>query len=144
MISGQLALIIAALFAGASLYVSVAEQPARRMLDDRAALAQWRPAYKRGFAIQAPLAIVGFVFGFMAWRQTGESHWLIGAAILIANWPYTMIAMLRLNKQLLAIEPAAADADSSALLRKWGNLHAVRTALGFAALTVFLQASLAG
>lgn len=143
MIYGQLALVIAAMFAGAALYVNVAEQPARLMLDDRALLAQWKPAYRRGAAMQAPLAVAGFVAGLLAWRQTGETRWLVGAALLIANWPYTLAVIMPTNRRLLATDDAQADAQSRVLLQRWARLHAVRTALGCAATALFLWASLA-
>jgi hypothetical protein len=142
MLAGQLALIVAALFAGAAVYVSVAEQPARLSLDDRALLTQWKPAYKRGTAMQAPLAIIGFLLGLAAWWQTGHLAWLLGAAILIANWPYTLLGIMPTNKILMATEPASADPGSRTLIEKWAALHAGRTALGFAATLIFLWASM--
>jgi hypothetical protein len=142
MIAGQLALIIAALFAGAATYVNVAEQPARLGLDDRSLLTEWKSAYKRGFAMQAPLAIIGFLLSMVAWWQTGHWAWLLGAATLVANWPYTLLGIMPTNERLMATEPARAGADSRALIEKWATLHAGRTALGFAATLILLWASI--
>ena len=142
MLAGQLALIVAAVLAGAALYVNFAEQPARLMLDDAALLREWQPSYKRGFAMQAPLAIVGFLLGTLAWWQTGGWLWLLGAALMIGNWPYTLLGIMPTNNRLMAADAAAAGSETRKLIETWAGLHAVRTALGFAATLAFLWASL--
>lgn len=141
MLAGQLALVVAALFAGAAFYVGFAEQPARLNLDDRSLLTEWKPSYKRGFAMQAPMAIVGFLLGILAWWQTGRWLWLIGAAVLVANWPYTLLVIMPTNNKLMATEPANAGPETRALIETWARLHAGRTMLGVAATLIFLWAS---
>src|SRR5215470_3035478 len=142
MIFGQLALITAALFAGAAIYVNVAEQPSRLQLDDRALLTEWKPAYKRGFAMQAPLAVIGFLFGALAAWQTANWWWLLGAIVLLANWPFTIFAIMSTNNELMAMDPGAATSQVRRLIETWGYLHAVRSALGATATLIFLLASL--
>jgi hypothetical protein len=132
--------VIAVFFTGAAFYVSFAEQPARLQLDDRALLAQWKPAYKRGVAMQAPLAIIGFVLGVAAWRLTGKLGFLIGATLLVANWPWTTFGIMPTNKALMATEPDEAGPRSRALIVKWNRLHSVRTALGCLGTLTFLLA----
>ena len=140
MLVGHLALIVAALFSGAAFYINIAEQPARLGLDDQSLLSEWKSSYKRGFAMQAPLAIAGCLFGLSAWWQVKELGFLIGAIAMIANWPWTILGIMPTNNALLATEVAAAGPKSRALVVKWGRLHAVRTVLGVVATVVFFRA----
>jgi hypothetical protein len=140
MVLGLLALISAAIFTGVALYVNVAEQPARLSLDDRALLAQWKPSYKRGAAMQAPLALVGCLLGLIAWSQTSHPGFLIGAVAILAPWPWTLMAIKPTNDALLATEPEQAGPQTRALIVHWGALHGVRTALGALATVAFLWA----
>jgi len=140
MLFGHLALVVAALFTGAAFYINFAEQPARLGLDDKALLAEWKPAYKRGFAMQALLAVIGFVFGIAAALVQGDWRWAIGAVVLVANWPFTLVAIMPTNNLLMRTEPRNAGPTSRALIEKWGRLHAVRTGLGAVAALVFLWA----
>jgi hypothetical protein len=135
---GHLALVVAALFTGAALYVNVAEQPARLELSAQALLQQWRPSYRRATVMQAPLALLGFILGVATWWPTADWRWFVGAILMLANWPYTLLVIMPTNNMLLTLDPESGDAY--ALVGRWGWLHAGRTALGVLATVLFLWA----
>lgn len=140
MFVGSLALVVAALFSGAAIYVNFAEQPARLKLDDHSLLAEWKPAYKRGFVMQAPLAVAACLLGLGAWWITGQLAFVIGAFLMISNVAWTLFGIMPTNKTLMQMELAAAGPQSRALIIKWNALHAVRSVLGMLATVAFLIA----
>jgi uncharacterized membrane protein len=140
MLIGHLALVVAGLFTGAAVYVNFAEQPARLGLKDRPLLAEWKTAYKRGAIMQASLAMAGFILGALAWWQAGKPAFIIGALLMLAPWPWTLLIIKPINDTLMATDPAKADAESRALIVKWDRLHLVRTALGALGTIAFLYA----
>jgi len=134
------ALVFATLFAGAALYISLVEHPARLALADGPSLAQWQPSYKRALPIQSGLAIAGGVAGLVAGYLAADWRWFAGSALLLANWPFTLAIIFPVNKRLMAMREADAGAESRALLVQWGKLHNVRSALGAATTLVFAWA----
>ena len=133
-----LALVTAALFTGAAVYVSFAEHPARLTLDDRNALAQWKPAYERGAIMQAGLALVSGVAGIAAWyRWMSVWPWLVGGLLMLANIAWTFAAIWQTNTRLKATPLDQAGPETRALLVKWGQLHLGRSALGVLATAFF-------
>ena len=123
----------AALFAGAALYINVAEHPARMGLETGVAAKQWASSYKRATWLQAPLALLGFVAGATAWFLGASIVWLVAAVLIGAVVPFTFIAITRTNKKLLAPHRDLASPETRALLEAWGKLHAVRTSLSLVA-----------
>jgi uncharacterized membrane protein len=81
---------------------------------------------------------VGFLSALVAWRLRSDARWLIGGGVLVSVIPFTALAILPTNRQLL--DPATAnDLDlAEKLLNRWGRLHAVRSVLSLASLLIFL------
>jgi len=132
-----IALVCAALFTGAAGYITLVEHPARLTLGDAPLLAQWQPSYGRALPIQSGLAIVGGVAGISAWYPSGNLLWAFGSLVLLANWPFTLLAIMPTNRQLKAVRPDEAGPMTRVLLLSWGKLHNVRSVLGAASTVVF-------
>ncbi|TMG65210.1 MAG: DUF1772 domain-containing protein, partial [Chloroflexi bacterium] len=62
--------------------------------------------------------------------------------LIFAVIPFTLVVIMPTNKLLLDPTRDRASAETRALLKKWGRLHAVRSLLSFLASSIFLIALL--
>jgi uncharacterized membrane protein len=126
------------LFAGAAIYVSVVEHPARVGRGTEVAMREFGPSYHRGAIMQASLAVAGCMAGLVAgWLQRDWTT--VSAALLLGSLvPFTLIAILPTNKRLLDPTLNPHDLEAERLLARWGRLHAVRTIASTVAFALFL------
>jgi hypothetical protein len=138
MIPEFVATLAAGTFFGAAVYINVAEQPARLSCGGATAVAQWRPSYRRGTLMQAPLALVGSLAAPVAWWLHRDVRWVVGGSLLFLVVPFTFVVIFPTNRRLQSPGLDLASEEAVRLLRRWGWLHAVRSALGGFSFAVFL------
>ena len=138
LVAETIALVTSALFAGAAVYVSLVEHPARERCGPAIALAEFAPSYRRGAIMQGGLALVGALAGIMRWAIAGGTGWLAGGLLLAAIIAYTLIVIMPTNRRLHDPTLGSRPGDAVALLCRWGRLHSVRTVAGCVAFGVLL------
>jgi anthrone oxygenase-like protein len=135
-----IAVLSAAVFSGAAFYISLVEHPARLDLDPIPAIMEFRLTYRRAAPIQATAAALAFLTGLVVSVLTGDWTWALGAVCLGSVIPLTLVVFMPTNRRLLGDDRLGAEAPR--LLRHWGRLHSIRTALGMVGLVLMLWAGL--
>jgi hypothetical protein len=69
-----------------------------------------------------------------------DCRWVAGSILLLANGSFTLFAIMPVNRRLMAMQEPEAGAESRAMLVRWGKLHDIRSALGFATTLLFAWA----
>jgi uncharacterized membrane protein len=135
-----IAMLSAGLFTGAATYITFVEHPARMECGSVLAVKEFAPSYRRAAVMQAALAAVGSLSSAAAWWGGLGTSWLAAAVLLGSVIPFTFVVVFPTNRRLL--EPSLDPGSQAAvdLLKRWGRLHAVRSALSLAALVVMLLA----
>ena len=95
-----LATLAAGLFAGAAIYITAVEHPARLACGSELAVREFAPSYHRATLMQAPLALVGCAAGIVAGWQRSDLVLGLAATLLCAVVPFTLAIMLPTNKRL--------------------------------------------
>ena len=124
------AVVLAGLFAGAAVYINVAEHPARLECGTTLAATVFGPSYRRAAVMQAGLAVAGTLAGVTAGLLSGEPLWYAGAALLFSVVPFTFVAIMPTNRALLDPDLDRGSARARGLLERWGRLHLVRSIAG--------------
>ena len=122
-----LATLCAGLFAGAAIYITLVEHPARLECGTELAATEFGPSYRRAALMQASLAGVGLLAALVAWVQGRGLPVLLGGLLLGVVIPFTLSVTLPTNKRLLDPGLDRASTEAAALLARWGQLHAVRS-----------------
>src|SRR6266498_4641694 len=123
------------LFAGAAVYVSLVEHPARMGCGVDLAATEF-PPNRRGTIMQVMLAAVCLLSSIAAWLAGATIWWVVAGLLQVSVITFTLLAILPTNKQLLSPAPDRRSAKTERLLARWGKLHAVRSVLS--ALALFL------
>ena len=133
-----MAVLATALFAGAAVYISLVEHPARMGCSTEIAATVWAPSYKRATYMQASLAVAGFISGCAAWLLGASIMWLVASIFILAVVPVTLVVIFPTNNKLLAAGRDLGSPETRALLVKWGELHAIRSVLSLVATVMFV------
>lgn len=132
------AILSCAMFAGAAIYINVAEHPARLECGTELAVTVFGPSYHRAAAMQASLAIVASITGVATAMSGGSWLWLVGSLLIFLVIPFTFLVIMPTNKLLLDPERDRTSGETLNLLKKWGHLHAVRSVLSTAAAILYV------
>jgi hypothetical protein len=130
---GFIAFAIACAFVGASLYITLVEQPARLELQPRAMLKEWTPSNRRGFMMTSVLALIASILADFDFARSGDVRLLIGGTIILASLPYAYFVIIPVNVLLYALPPVPTRSAARELMRDWGLLEWGQTALGLIA-----------
>ena len=69
--------------------------------------------------MQASFAIVGGFFGAVAFFSTFEWRWLVGAMVLLVNWPYTIVVIMPINRGLMNTPAGGATTETRSMIGRW-------------------------
>jgi hypothetical protein len=105
--------------------------------------------YKNSLRIMGGLSVLGAVLGGLCYWKSREKFWLIGGGLMGSLWPYTLLTMMPINKELVALNEevrggkelsAEEETRVSSKMSSWVKRHCGRIAISLAAAFAFYAA----
>jgi hypothetical protein len=135
------ALIFSAIYFGATAYITLVEHPARLACSPEVALAQWAQSVK-STPRYAASALISAAAALVHSKAALVSPWTWGSILLLTVLPFTVVALLPIQRQLAERNSLLEPIRAIAKLRDWGTRHSIRTCLGFSAFALFVWVAL--
>src|SRR5260370_38751508 len=114
------------LFAGAAVYITFIEHPARMQCGVEIAATEFAPSYRRATVMQATCAAFGLLSSIAAWLAGATLWWLVAGVLLGSVIPFTLIVILPTNKRLLSSKLDPRSTGAGRPLARSRSLHAGR------------------
>lgn len=108
------------------------------------ALAEFGPSYARAAPWQAGTAILCLASAVACALMGAGVIWAVGGLCVGLVVPLTLLVIFPVNHRLLAKDPPPSPGEAAELLRRWGGLHMIRSALGTAGLALLIAGALIG
>jgi hypothetical protein len=137
----SLALLFCAIYLGSTAYISLIEQPARLACPPSVALAHWTQSI-RLTPRYAASALLAALAALLSAKASLTSPWTWGGLLLLSVVPFTVIALLPIQRLLTASDWNADSSSTRKKLTQWDRRHSARTLLGLCAFILFLWAAL--
>ena len=130
----------ASLFAGSAVYCTLVEHPARLQCGVNLASTVFPASFYKAAKLQSSLAITSGFAAIAAFQldKIKDRSWLFCGLAMLSIMPYTYIFLMPVNRKLLAPNVDKNSDETNSLLEKWGQLHAVRSFIGFVCSAIML------
>lgn len=129
----MIAFAAACAYLGASLYITIVEQPARLALAPGAMIREWAPSSRRGFIMLSTLAVVAAVLAYVDYAASRDARLLIGGTVMLASILYVYFVVVPVDVLLNALPAERGRVAVRELMREWGLLEWGQMAIALAA-----------
>src|SRR5882672_11077651 len=113
--------VAAGLFAGAAVYVTAVEHPARVECGPVLTIKEFGPSYRRAAVMKGALAVIGLLGSVIAWYQGAGVGWLVGGLLLGALVPSTLVVNMQTHRRVLDPGHDRSSGEARELLSRWGR-----------------------
>ena len=124
------------MFASNSIFVSLVDLPASKQCGTNIAITYFEKMFKKAGPMQGALTLLSFTSSFAAYYLERDNRFVYLGLLVLSCMPITLFLLMPINKALLDNNLDRSSGKAKILIKKWSNIHAIRSCIGVAALVL--------